>query len=80
MPKFRYMFTFPHPQTKEPVIYNIGHKFRIITNIRRAEVTEDHGWAILELEGSDDDIEAGIEYLRGIGVQVNPMEGDVVTG
>jgi L-aspartate semialdehyde sulfurtransferase ferredoxin len=80
MPKFRYMFTFPPVQMKEPIIYNLGHKFRVITNIRRAEVTEDHGWAILELEGADEDIEAGLDYLRSIGVQVNAMEGDVVTG
>lgn len=80
MPKFRYMFTFPPEQMKEPVIYNLGHKFPIVTNIRRAEVTEDHGWAILELDGEDEAIEAGLEYLRSLGVQVNPMEGDVITG
>ena len=80
MPKFRYMFTFPTEQIKEPVIYNVGKQFDIVTNIRRAEIEHDHAWAVLELEGEDDEIEKALAYVRGLGLLVNQMEGDVITG
>jgi ABC-type methionine transport system ATPase subunit len=80
MAKFRYMFTFPTEQIREPVIYNVGKQFNIITNIRRAEIEHDHAWAVLELEGEDDEIEKALAYVRGLGLLVNQMEGDVITG
>jgi len=80
MAKRRVMFTFPSELITQPVIYNLGHKYNIVTNIRRADVTEDRGWVILELEAGDEALETGLEYVRGLGVQVNTMEGDVVAG
>ncbi len=80
MAKRRVMFTFPSELITQPVIYNLGHKFNIITNIRRADVTEDRGWVILELDASDEALEAGLQWVRDLGVQVNAMEGDVLAG
>ncbi len=80
MPKFRYMFTFGEDTIKEPVIYLVGKHFEVVTNIRRAEIEQDHAWAVLEIEGADDEIERALTYARSLGVQVNLMEGDVITG
>ena len=80
MAKRRVMFTFPSELITQPVIYNLGHKFNIVTNIRRADVTEDRGWVILELEGADQALETGLQWVRDLGVQVNTMEGDVIAG
>ena len=80
MAKRRVMFTFPSALITQPVIYNLGHKFNVVTNIRRADVTEDRGWVVLELEGSDDALETGLQWVRDLGVQVNAMEGDVIAG
>ena len=30
--------TFPKKLIKEPVIYNLGHKFKVVTNIRKAKL------------------------------------------
>ncbi|MXV77837.1 hypothetical protein F4X73_11575 [Candidatus Poribacteria bacterium] len=70
--------TFPPEKITEPIIYNIGQQFRVITNIRRANVTEDAGWVMLELLGASDEIERAIDYLKNIKVQVELVEGDVV--
>lgn len=70
--------TFPPDKITEPIIYNVGHQFRVVTNIRRANVTEDSGWVMLEMHGSSDEIERAIDYLKNIKVQVEPVEGDVV--
>ena len=53
----RYIFTFPTKMVTEPVIYNLGKDFEIETNIRRADVREDTGWVILELKGTEEEIE-----------------------
>ncbi len=38
MVKKRVKFTFPQQLITEPVIYELGIKFKIVTNIRRADV------------------------------------------
>ncbi len=80
MAKKRVMFTFPEILITEPVIHNLGHKFNVITNIRRADVTESRGWVVLELDGAESDIETGLQWVRDLGVRVDPIEGDVVAG
>lgn len=72
--------TFPEQLITEPVIYNIGKNFDVVTNIRRANVEERIGWVILEVEGEDDEIDKAVEYASGLGVQVAVIEGDVVEG
>lgn len=80
MAKRRLMFTFPTELITEPVIYNLGKQFKIVTNIRRADVTENRGWVVLELDGKEADIEKGIEWVKSKGVRVDPVSGDVVAG
>lgn len=80
MAKKQVMFTFPRDLIKEPVIYNLSHKFKVITNIRRADVSENRGWVVLELEGEDKEIETGIAWVMGKGVRVDPITGDIVEG
>ena len=55
----------------EPIIYTLGQQFHLITNIIRANVAEDSGWIILELEGNEADIEAGITWAISRGIQVD---------
>ncbi len=80
MAKRRVMFTFPSELITEPVIYNLGQQFRVVTNIRRADVTEDRGWVVLEMEGVEEDIEEGITWVISKGVRVDPISGDIVEG
>ncbi len=80
MSKRRVMFTFPQELIKEPIIYNLGRKFNVITNVRRADVTENKGWVMLELEGEEKDIEQGIAWVTRKGVRVDPVVGDIVEG
>jgi hypothetical protein len=80
MAKQRVKFTFPTELIKEPVIYKLGKQFELITNIRRADVTEDRGWVILELEGEMGEIERGIQWVIDQGVRVDPVTGDIVEG
>ncbi|MFC2031863.1 NIL domain-containing protein [Chloroflexota bacterium] len=80
MAKKRVMFTFPEELVREPIIYNLSHQFKVVTNIRRADVTENRGWVLLELEGDEEEIERGITYVTSLGVRVDPVVGDIVEG
>ena len=80
MMKKQVMFTFPEKLIKEPIIFNLGRQFNVVTNIRRADVTESKGWVVLELEGEERDIDKGIAWVTGKGVRVDPVVGDIVEG
>ncbi|MBI2918228.1 MAG: NIL domain-containing protein [Chloroflexi bacterium] len=80
MAKRRVKFTFPQQLITEPVIYQLGKKFSVVTNIRRADVRKDRGWVVLELEGDEAEIEKGIAWVSSQGVRVDPVAGDVVEG
>ena len=80
MTKRQVMFTFPEVLIKEPIIYNLGQQFRVVTNIRRADVSEATGWVVLELEGDEADIDQGIAWVTSKGVRVDPVTGDIVEG
>ena len=73
-------FTFPPAHIKDPIIWELGHQFQVITNIRRAEVGDAVGWVILELIGDEEQIEMGLNWVRSKGVRVDPLGGDVLEG
>ncbi len=76
--KKRVKLTFPQERIKEPVIFKMAKKYDIMPNIRRARVTETFGEMILELEGTEANLEKGIKSLRTKGVEVELVEGDVL--
>lgn len=76
--KRRVKLTFPQQLIKEPVIFRMAKQFNVMPNIRRARVTETVGEMVLELEGSEEDLQKGINSLKQQGVIVEPAEGDIV--
>jgi len=76
--KKRIKLTFPQHLIKEPVIFTMAREYNIIPNIRRARVTETAGEMILELDGSDENVEKGIESLKQQGLNVELVEGDIL--
>ena len=80
MAKQRVKFPFQERLVKPPVIYELGRKFKLVTNIRRADVGEDVGWVVLELDGDEEEIKSGLEWVSSTGVRVDPLGGDVIDG
>ncbi|HUZ86223.1 MAG TPA: NIL domain-containing protein [Candidatus Baltobacterales bacterium] len=78
MGRRRLKLIFGPDLVKEPVIYQLGRKFELVTNIRRADVTRDQGWVLLEITGEPDELDRGVAYLEARGVSVEPAEGDLV--
>lgn len=75
MTMLRVKLTFPEELIKEPVIYNLSIKFNIVTNIRRANVEQKVGWIVMEMDGTEANLEAGLRYLDEVGVGVEQLDG-----
>ena len=78
MGRRRLKLIFGPSLVKEPVIWQLGRKFEIVTNIRRADVTRDQGWVLLDVSGEPEELDRGVEFLESKGVKVEPAEGDLV--
>ncbi len=70
--------SFPPEKVTEAVIYQIGHEYKVVTNIRKADVTDKTGWIDLDLSGEAAEIERAVEGLKQKGVSVSPIERDVI--
>jgi len=70
--------TFLGEAVKKPLTFEMANKYNIMPNIRRAKVTETIGELVLELEGREEDLDKGVEFLKKAGVIVEPVVGDVL--
>jgi ABC-type methionine transport system ATPase subunit len=74
----RLWLMYPLRLIKEPLIWKLGQKFNVVTNIRQASVTDEIGIVSLELDGKRADIKAAIKWLEKLGVSVEPVEINVI--
>ena len=74
----RLWLMYPPKLIREPLIWKLGHKFAVVTNIRQASVTDEIGIVSLELDGKRADIKAAIRWLEKLGVSVEPVEINVI--
>ncbi|MGH7897242.1 MAG: NIL domain-containing protein [Candidatus Binatia bacterium] len=70
--------TYPTKLLKEPVIYQLGHKFRVVTNIRTASISAEIGLVALELDGAENEVRAAVRWLEGLGIRVEPIAKNVI--
>lgn len=76
--QIRLWLMYPPRLIKEPLIWKISQKFKVVTNIRQASVTDEIGIVSLELSGKRRDIKAAIQWLEKLGVSVEPVEINVI--
>ena len=74
MARRRVYLTYLGDVMKEPVIYEMGHKFKVVTNIRGATIKEDIGLVTLEVTGDDPELDRALAWIQSKGVKVEPIE------
>jgi ABC-type methionine transport system ATPase subunit len=74
----RFYLTYSEERIKEPIIYQVGHKFRVVTNIRGASVSDTIGIVALELDGDEEEIRKAVKWIAEQGVKVEPIEKNVI--
>ena len=62
------------------MIWEVAHRFRVVTNIRQASVTDEIGIVCLELDGKRADVKSAIKWLEKSGVSVEPVEISAIAG
>jgi len=74
----RFYLTYSESLIKEPIIYHVGHKFRVVTNIRGASISDKIAIVALELDGTQDEIDKAVAWIAEQGVKVEPIEKNVI--
>ena len=78
MAHLRFHIRFPEDKIREPIIYQIGREYNVVTDVRRADVRDTTGWADVELSGDTVEIERAVVGLRAKGCVVDPIELNVL--
>ena len=76
----RLWLMYPPKLITKPLIWQLGHKFNLVTNIRQASVTDEIGIVCLELDGERTEIKAAIKWLESQKVSVEPVEISAIAG
>ena len=63
-----------------PILWELGKKFEVVTNVRQASVTDEIGIVSLSLEGEREQIKKSIAWLEDLGVKVEPVEINTIEG
>src|ERR1700730_3107711 len=74
----RYYLSYPRSLIKEPLLSPLVKKFDLVFNICGASVSEEMGLVAVEFEGTKDQIERALSWLRQTGVTVEPIEKNVI--
>ena len=74
----RLWLMYPPRLIQRPIVWELGHKFPVVTNVRQCSVTDEIGIVCLELEGERTQIKAAIKWLEKQGIRVEPVEINVI--
>ena len=69
---------FPKSETEKPIVYHLVKDYDLVINIFRAKVTpEEFGYLVLDVTGSEENITRGMQFVRGLNVQVDEAQKGV---
>jgi ABC-type methionine transport system ATPase subunit len=74
MAKRKLKLTLPTELITEPVVYHLSREYRLVANIQHTSMHEDKGLVVLDLEGSEEDLNQGIAWIMARGVEIEPLE------
>ena len=73
----RVRLEYPLEHVKEPILYHLVRDHGLMPNIRRANVDAHTGGTLtLQLTGDAENLQAGMAFLRGVGIAVHEIGAD----
>lgn len=69
---------YPTELVTEPVLSRLIKKYEVLLNLRRASITKGFGYIQAEISGDEAEVKKALADLTGQGIDVNPIEKDVV--
>ena len=78
MAKKKVVLNFPQETITLPITYKLVKDYDLVINILRAQIREEEtGTMVLELEGSRENIEKGLKFLKSQKVKVQEAGKDI---
>lgn len=78
MKKIKIVLGFSEAMVEEPVTYHLIADYGILVNILRASIDPGkQGRMVVELSGDDAAVSRGLNYLEGLGVQVESLSEEI---
>ncbi len=66
------MLFFPRCECEKPIIYHLVKDYNLVVNVFRAKVTpEEEGYLVLDVTGTEDDIERAMAFVKTFEVSIN---------
>lgn len=77
--KKKLVLTFPKKLTGNPITYNLIKNYDLKANILRADIDFNvKGKLLLNIEGEEENLYSAIEYLNGIGLELEEINSSIV--
>jgi L-aspartate semialdehyde sulfurtransferase ferredoxin len=78
MKKIKMVLSFPEATAEEPITYHLITDYGLKVNILRASIDPGkRGRMVVALSGEDASLSRGLNYLEGLGVQVESLAGEI---
>lgn len=78
MVRRRVVLSFPKETVEEPVTYHLIKDYDLMVNILSAKVNpNEEGRLVIEISGREEALDRGMEYLRRLGVGIQPLAQEV---
>lgn len=78
MKKKRVVLTFPPNMIDQPITYHLVKEHDLMINILRGIITpKEQGRLIVEMMGKKSNLDAGMAYLSGLGIEVQSLAQDI---
>jgi hypothetical protein len=74
-----YNLTFTKDLADRPVLQNIGKRYALTCNLKKAQLSDGAGWVQVALSGDMDEIQRAVADLMTQGVLVSPPHLNVLT-
>jgi NAD-dependent dihydropyrimidine dehydrogenase PreA subunit len=79
MKKIRVVLSFPPSRVEDPVIYHLIKDHGLMVNILRATIDPGkQGRMVVEMSGEETEVSAGLNYLEGMEVKVEPLAEEIM--
>jgi ferredoxin len=76
--KKRIILRFKRNTIDKPIVYRLVKEYDLIFNILRANISpRADSMMVMEIEGSEENFEKGIEYLKSLNIDTEPIEQDI---
>jgi L-aspartate semialdehyde sulfurtransferase ferredoxin len=76
--KKRIILRFKRNTIDKPIVYRLVKDYNLVFNILRANISpRADSMMVMEIEGSEEDFEKGLEYLKSLNIDTEPIEQDI---